>query len=258
MVLLRLIMCLGILYGPFSNLCASSETGLEAIQNASKENKYLFIFFYKELNEKTIHLQKVFDQATQKLAENAKSIKIKSTDPAEKPIIDKFNLKRSPMPFVLVLAPNGAITNGFISFSEEQLADSFASEGTTKCLKALQERKLVLLCLQNEQTLNNEDALRGVTDFKSDPRFTNATEIVVINPADNKEHKFLNQLSIDTHSNQAITALISPPAEIVGTYQGPTSKEKLLADLQKASSGCCGPGCCCPGGCCPGGKCGSK
>lgn len=254
---LRLILCLGLFCTSYSTLSAA-ENGMDAIQNASKENKYLFIFFYKEMNEKTIQLQKIFDQTMQKLGEQSRSIKVKSTDPAEKPIIDRFNLKRSPMPFVLVLAPNGAITGGFSSFTEDQLMGAFTSAGAAQCLKGLQEKKLVLLCLQNDQTINNEDALRGVNDFKADERFSNATEVVVINPADKNEQKFLNQLSIDTHSNQATTVLISPPAEIIGTYQGPTSKDKILADLQKASSCCCGPGCCCPGGCCPGGKCGSK
>lgn len=256
MYFLKLILCVGLFCTSFSSLFASGESGTQAIQSAAKENKYLFIFFYKELNEKTNQLQKVFDQTMLKLGDRSQSIKIKSTDPAEKSIIDRFNLKRFPMPFVLVLAPNGAITGGFASFTQENLIDSLTSAGAAHCLKALQERKLVLLCLQNNQSLNNETALKGVNDFKADQRFANATEVVMINPTDKNEHKFLNQLSLDIHPNQAVTVLISPPAEIIGTYQGPTSKEKMIADLQKASSGCCGG--CCPGGCCPGGKCGSK
>lgn len=223
------------------------------IQNAVSENKHLFIFFYKDQNEKTLLLQNVFDQATQKMGEQVKSIKVKANDPSEKSIIERFNLKRTPMPFVLVLAPNGAITGGFPSFTEEQLVDSISSPGAASCLKALQDRKLVLLCLQNNQTANNEAALKGVNDFKADPRFANATEIVLIDPSNTKERKFLNQLALDTSSSQAITVLISPPAEVIGTYQGPTTKAQFASDLQKATSGCCGPG-----GCCPGGKCGPR
>lgn len=223
------------------------------IQNAVSENKHLFIFFYKDQNEKTLLLQNVFEQATQKMGEQVKSIKVKANDPSEKSIIERFNLKRTPMPFVLVLAPNGAITGGFPSFTEEQLIDSISSPGAASCLKALQDRKLVLLCLQNNQTANNEAALKGVNDFKADPRFANATEIVLIDPSNTKERKFLNQLALDTSASQATTVLISPPAEVIGTYQGPTTKAQLASDLQKATSGCCGPG-----GCCPGGKCGPR
>ncbi len=250
MRLLRLIFFFGMLSIASNDLYA---TAAEAIQQASSENKHLFIFLFKDLNERTLRLQNVFDQTMQKLGEQSNSIKIRADDPSEKTIIDRFNLKRSPMPFVLVLAPNGAVTGGFPSFTEEQLADSISSQGAASCLKALQERKLVILCLQNTQTANNEAALKGVRDFQVDPRFVNATEIVVIDPSNVNEQKFLNQLALDIHSLQATTVLISPPAEIIGTYQGPITKTQLISDLQKATSGCCGPG-----GCCPGGKCSSK
>lgn len=248
---LRTMIFLGML-----SLCSLSlfaDDSSRFIQNAVSENKHLFIFFYKDQNEKTLLLQNVFDQAIQKMGEQVKAIKVKANDPSEKSIIDRFNLKRAPMPFVLVLAPNGAITGGFPSFTEEQLMDSISSPGTASCLKALQDRKLVLLCLQNNQTVNNEAALKGVNDFKADPRFANATEIVLIDPSNTKERKFLNQLALDTSASQATTVLISPPAEVIGTYQGPTTKAQLASDLQKATSGCCGPG-----GCCPGGKCGPR
>lgn len=218
-----------------------------AIQNAASENKHVFIFFYKEQNEKTATLQNIFDQAIQKMGSMVKSIKVKANDPSEKALIDRFNLKRSPMPFVVALAPNGAITGGYASFTEEQLSDSLSSPGAAGCLKALQERKLVLLCLQNAQTAHNEAALKGVNEFKADPLFANATEIVKIDPSDKNEQKFLNQLGINVTS-QATTVLISPPAEVIGSYQGAISKDQLAADLYKATSGCC----------CPGGKCGCK
>lgn len=226
-----------------------------AIQSAAKENKHLFIFFYKDHGDKTQRLQSLFDRTVQKIGDLAGSLKVKATDPAAKPLVDRFNLKRSPMPFVIVLAPNGAITGGFPSFTEEQLKNSVTSPGAASCLKALQDRKLVLLCLQNSGTAHNEAALKGVNEFKADPRFGEATVIVKIDPTNAAEAKFLQQLALDTHTTQAVTVLISPPAQVIATYSGATTKATLVSDLQKASSGCC-PGGCCPGGCCPGGKCG--
>ncbi len=250
MQILRLWVLMGLLSAFSLSLFGSGTT---AIQNAEIENKHLFIFFYKDQNEKANQLQGIFDKTILKLGEQINSVKINVNDSTEKSVVERFNLKRSPMPFVVVLAPNGAITGGFHSFTEEQLISSLASIGAAKCLKALQDRKLVFLCLQNAQTANNEAALRGVGEFKADPRFSNATEIVVIDPSDDKELQFLNQLSLDTNSSQATTVLISPPAEVIGTYQGSLTKNQLVSDLQKATSGCCGPG-----GCCPGGKCGPR
>lgn len=234
----------------------NADQGLPAVERAARENKHLFIFFYKDQNERTLRTQKVFDQAIQKLSDSVLFVKVKSNDPAEKGIIDKFNLKRSPMPFILVLAPSGAVTGGFPStVNEQQLLGSFVSPKMGSCLKALQDKKLVFLSLQNERTSGNEAALKGIYDFKADPRFGGAVEIIIINPADPQEQKFLSQLAINTTSNQASTVFIAPPAETIGQYAGATSKDRFVTDLQNAVSCCCGPGGCCPGGCCPGGKC---
>jgi hypothetical protein len=235
------------------HLCA--EQGMSAMERAAKENKHLFIFFYKDQNERTLRSQKVFDQTMQKVGDQAFFVKVKATDPLEKPIVEKFQLNRSPMPFVLVIAPNGAVTGGLSSFTEQQLLDSFVSPGMASCLKGLQEKKLVFLCMQNEQTIGNEAALKGVQDFKADSRFGSAAEIIMINPSDVQEQKFLNQLAIDTHTNQATTVFIAPPAETIGQYKGATVKDRFITDLQNAVSGACGSGGCGPGGCCPGGKC---
>ena len=227
-----------------------TEQGMPSIEQATQKNKHLFIFFYKDQNERTLRSQKVFDQVSEKIGDQAIFIKVKANDPSENPIIEKFNLKRSPMPFVLALAPNGAVTGSFSSFREEQLIDSLVSPGMASCLKVLQDKKIVFLCLQNEQTRNNETALYGVKDFKADSRFGGAAEIIMINPSDIQEQNFLNQLAIDTHSNEATTVFIAPPAETIGQYKGATSKDRFISDLQNAVSGCCGPG-----GCCPNGKC---
>ncbi len=69
---------------------------------------------------------------------------------SEKAIVDKFDLERAPMPLVLAIAPNGAITGGFpTKFEEQQLLDAFATPGTEKLIKSLQNGKLVFVCVQN-------------------------------------------------------------------------------------------------------------
>ncbi len=241
------------------HLYAQTGHGMKAMQNAAQENKHLFIFFYKDQNERMQRVQKIFDQTMQKLGEQARFIKIQVNDPAEKQLVEQFELKRTPMPFTLVLAPNGAVVGGFpaATLTEVQLMAAFTSPGMANCLKALQAKKLVFLCLQNNHTTQNEAALQGVKSFKADPRFSSATEIVMMDPSDAQEQKFLDQLAVNRQSSQAITVFIAPPADTIAQYQGATNKERFVSDLQKAMSSCC-PGGCCPGGCCPGGCCGGN
>ena len=225
--------------------------GLEAVIQAAADNKYLFAFFWSSDSDQTAAMKKVFEEATAKVADRAATVSVRVNDPAERGIVKKYDLERAPMPLVLAIAPNGAITGGFpTQFDEQQLLDAFASPGTEKCMKALQDGKLVFLCVQNDSTKSNEDALRGVQDFKSDERYASATEVVVLDPCDTDEASFLGDLKIDPQTTTAVTAFLAPPGTVIAEYQGATTKETLITALQQANTGC-GPGGCGPGGCAP-------
>ena len=224
--------------------------GLAALTRAAKAKKHLFVFFHKDNGEETSAMRAVFETAMRKVAGRAMSVAIDVTDPAEKGIVTKFGTGRAPMPLVLAIAPNGAVTGGFpVKFEEKQLLGAFASPGMQQCLKALQERKLVLLCVQNAGTSSNSAAMRGVRDFKADARFGQATVVVTLDPNDAAEATFLKQLRIDAKSDEAITARLAPPGSVVAKVTGATEKDKLVAALTKAMASCgsgCGPRGCPP------------
>ena len=226
--------------------------GMAAIKQAADAGKYLFIFFSKADDEQTLAMRKVYDKAMVKMVDRAQSVAVNVTDASEKALVDKFDLSRSPMPLVLAMAPNGAITGGFpTKFEEQQLIDAMASLGTTKVVKQLQEGKLVFVCVQNDKTKSNDVAMQGVRDFKADARFASTTEIVTLDPTDKKEATLLADLKVPVDTAEAITAFIVPPGQAIGKFEGATSKDALVALLSKASTGGCGPGSCGPGGCGP-------
>ncbi len=233
------------------SLSAFAESGMEALQRAESEGKPLYLFFYKEGNDTVQRLQAIFNLTIGKLGDRVLAKSIQLSDLSEAKVVERFGLKRSPMPLALVIAPNGVVTGGFPgSFTEEQLVASFQPLTVANCLKALQNRKLVLLCLHNDFTKENAEAMQGVHEFTADARFGAASEVIVMNPKGVDEQSFLTQLGVNIHSSKATTVMIAPPANIVGEYQGGVTKERLVTDLTKATSNCCCPGGCCPGGCC--------
>lgn len=214
-------------------------------------DQYEYLFFYKDQSDRTKHAEQVFDAATSKLKGQVVTSKVDVTDPSFSALVNQYGLVRSPMPFVLVIAPNGAITGGFTStVSEQQLGGAICSKGMCGVLKAMQERRMVCLCIQNDQTAKAQEALKGVKGFKEDARFASGTEIVVVDPRDPHEHSFLSQLGVDPTTSEAITIVMAPPASVVQKYHGGVTKDQIVSDVEKASKGCCGGGCCCPGGCC--------
>ncbi len=227
-----------------------SGEGFAAVRRAAESGKYLFLFFFKEQDEQTRAMRKIFEPAMAKAVDRADSIQIDVTDDAEQSIVKKYGLDRAPMPLVLAMAPNGAITGGFPrEFDEERLLGAFASTCTQRCMKALQGNKLVFLCVQNAKTKSNEAAMAGVREFQADERFADATEIVTLDPADAAEADLLEDLQISPQTAEAVTVLLAPPGAPVAKYDGATSKQELVDTVMKASS--CGPGGCGPAGCPP-------
>lgn len=224
---------------------------MAAIEQAGRAKKYLFALFWKTDNEQTTAMKKVFEDAVKKVSDRAQSVVIRVDDPAERGIADKFGLDRAPMPLVLAIAPNGAVMGGFPQkLSEEQLLDAFGTPCTEKSMKALQDGKLVFLCVQSGSTQANEEALKGVNQFKADSRYADATEVVMLDPTDSAEAAFLADLKIDRQTPEAVTAFLVPPGAVIAEFKGATNKDELIAVLQKANTGC-GPGGCGPGGCAP-------
>jgi hypothetical protein len=104
-----------------------------------------------------------------------------------------------------------------------------------------------MVCLQNGRTQANDEAMKGVNDFKANSPDASVTEIVEVDPSDAKETKLLAQLKADPQTKTATTASLAPPGVLVAKVEGPTTKEALVASLQKAMSSCApgaGSGCC--------------
>ena len=217
---------------------AQKLSGIAALDRAAKAGKYLLIVFYRSDDDSTRAMKKVVAGAAAKLASKANSITINMTDAAEKDIVAKYQVDRAPMPLALVVAPSGAITGGFVGkVTEEQLSGAFVSPGLANSLKALQDGKLVLLCVQNASTKSNDAAMRGVNAFITDTRFAKSTEVVSLDPADEAESKLLKQLQIDPKTSEAVTALMAPPGSVVAKYKGATDKDVMIAALAAKQAG---------------------
>ncbi len=231
---------------------ATAGLGIDALNKAAAANKYLFAFFWKTEDESTQAKRKVFDAVVAQMTERADAVAVNVAAKAEQEIVEKFGLDRAPMPLVLAIAPNGAITGGFPDgFSEQDLLDAFASPCLEKVVKALQDRKLTFLCVQNAKTTGNEDSLQGVRDFCADEQYRSATQIVMLDPAVEAEAKFLSDLKISADTASAVTVFLAPPGSPIAMFEGATTKEALVETLQKASSACGPGGSCGPGGCGP-------
>jgi hypothetical protein len=224
---------------------ASTSRAATALEAAAKENKYLFIFFFAGQDTHTGAMNGVFQTAMTKMTDRANAITIHVADPAEKPIVDQFGVRGAPMPLVLAIAPTGAATRAFPkSFNEAQFQQAFVSPGTAKCMKVIQDQRMILICVQNDKTQFNQEAMQGVKAFKTNSAYGKATEIVMLDPADKAEQRFITDLQVDPRSTTAITVLVTPPGAPVAHFAGPVSEQQITAKVKEAEAGC-GANCSC-------------
>ncbi len=251
LLILAAIMSLALVSSSFAQAPQPAVSkSLAILDGAAKANRYVFIFFYKQDDPQTRAMGETFNSVVKTLAQRADSIVSRVTDPAEAPIVNKFRVNQAPMPLVLVLAPNGAVTSSFPgNFTKEQLLAAFGTPSSEKLLGALQQGKLVLVCLQNGKTRWNTEAMNGVRAFKADQRYSAATEVVMLDPIAAAERPLLTKLGINAAVDDATTLLVAPPGSIIGTFKGATDKNQIITTLTNAIASCAGG--CQPGQCCP-------
>ncbi|MBI9090777.1 MAG: hypothetical protein JEZ12_16290 [Desulfobacterium sp.] len=172
---------------------------------------------------------------------------INTEKPEESGLVDNYNVRFAPLPMVVILAPNGALTGNFKkAFTQDQVEAMLLSPVSQQCLLAFQQQKIVFLCVQGKNTASNPEALDGVKRFRNEPTLKKFSEVVMIDPTDPDEKKLLGQLGIASETAVAETFLLAPPGRVVNKWTGPTSKEainKALRTLMKAQQACQIPNC---------------
>jgi hypothetical protein len=217
---------------------AASEIGISSLERAAQADKYLFAMFRKAEDEQTAEMRKVLAAAMEKISERAMSVEVDVTAESEGGIVDRFRLQYAPMPLLLVVAPNGVVTGGFpVRVNEQSLLSAFTTPRTTELLKALEEGKLVFVCVQNSKSKSRKQAMRGVRKFRKDPRFADATEMITVDPADTAEHELLENLQIDPRTPEAVTVFFGPRGRPIGEFYGETSLDELVHTLHASLSG---------------------
>jgi hypothetical protein len=226
--------------------------GQAAVESAAAAKKFIFVMFWKEKNAQTDKVWGTLQAAAAKYADTAEVASIQTTDPAEKAIVDRFKVSKAPMPLVLAVAPCGAVTKAFQgNLEEKQLAVAFVSPCEQLCMKAIQDSKLVFVCVVYETPKDGDPTIpEGIKDFQEDKKYTKVTEVVLLNATDKNEADFLKELKINTKAQKPVSVLLAPGA-MIGTFDVSATKQQIVSKLAAAQSGCCPGGKCGPGGCGP-------
>ena len=212
------------------------------LEQAASEGKYTFLVFYKTNDAATQTMTATLKEGLTNRADSAKAAYVQVGQPAEKALVDRFDVSRAPMPMTIAVAPNGAITGMFAQkLSAEGIENSFVTPTMTKCMKSLQAGKLVFVTVQGSA---KAPAPASLKDFQADPHFKDRLVTFSLLAADPEEVKFLKQMQIDAaKTTGTTTVLLAPPGVLVGKFDAFTSKDDIAAALAKAGKCCEDPNC---------------
>lgn len=218
-----------------SHAAHAASPGGQAVAAAAQNNQFAFVMFYRG-NDAAAQAMHGTIKATLADRQDAVVVPVQIADPSERALIQQFDATRIPLPAVAVLAPNGAVCSVFPQkVTGQQLTSAIVSPGQASCLKALQDKKIVVLCAQ---PAGSTETPAGVRQFQADKLYSNRTEVVTVTATDPAEAKFLNQLRVPTNQRTPVVAFMAPPGVMIGVFNGNVTHSQLAQKLAAAGK-CC-------------------
>ncbi len=224
----------------YSKSQAATTSANEAIRIAQKTGKYLFILSYDSKNSSYSSMAKTVENFQNKTSDKINIYKLHMKNKKDANIVTKYGINRAPLPLLLIIAPNGAVTGGFPEkVTKEQLKKSTSiSRLVLNILKLLQDQKIVLVSLQNKKTKYNKESDQAINDFTSDSSIKSFVKIIKANPTAAGSKDFLKQAGLTEKITEATVVFMIPPRRIVKSFKGKITKNDLLSALKACSTGC--------------------
>ncbi len=210
--------------------------------DAQAEPKFRFILFSKENNANTQRVATELASSLGRWPERAEWTTMSITDPANREIVDRYQVGRAPMPLVLCVAPNGAVTGAMTGHvTDKQVDSALVTPTMTRCMKSLQAGKTVVVHVKSDDAISLP---MGAEMFLADPEFQSraTTESFVVN--DPSEARFLNDMKIDSATLSSSTVVVlAPPGVLVGKFPATVTAAEIAAKLHAAGKCCDDPNC---------------
>jgi hypothetical protein len=204
--------------------------------------KFTFILFWKENNAATQGMTETLKRAVAQRSQRAEWISVNVNDATQRTLVDRYHVERAPMPMVLCVASNGAITGGMVrQISDAAIDKALVTPAMTEATKALQDKRIVVIHAKRDPQM----ALpTGAAGFVADPSFKERTTVVNVGLDDPVEARFVKEMDFKPGElSDSMVVVLAPPGVLVGKYQGSVSTEKIAADLHAAGKCCNDPNC---------------
>ncbi|HCS54640.1 hypothetical protein [Rubinisphaera sp.] len=206
----------------------------QVLENASEEGKYTYLLFYRNNDQRTRMMESETSQHVKNHADRTQFKKVHVYDRGESDVVNQFDAKRIPVPAVIAVAPNGAITcihNR--SISQQQLERSLLTTKYAEVVLALQNDKIAVVSL-----LPTDDSkpTKAARQFLKSDDFSDRSVHIQVSAEDESERDFYARVKVDPETEQSQVILFAPPGRHLGTFDNDVTLETLTEKVHASGS----------------------
>lgn len=207
-----------------------------------QNQKFTFILFWKENDAATQAMSEGLKAALSTRAQRAEWTSVNVTDARQRETIDRYHVDRAPMPMVLCVAPNGAVTGAIPrQISEDAIEHVMVTPAMTEATKALQEKRIVVIHVKQDIS---QPLPGGAGDFMADPMFRERITEVNLVVSDPREARFLKEMEVSPASvTDSLVVVLAPPGVLVGKFPPNATGEQIALAIHASGKCCNDPNC---------------
>ena len=202
-------------------------TAQRSLEQAASDGRYALLMFYRDDSPATVTMAKTVKEAVTKRNGTAVAAFVEVDDSNNATLVERFHAAGAPLPLLLVVAPNRAVTDAFpVECAAEELDRAFVTPAMASCVLGLQQGKLVFLCVSHAQP----SLPQSVAEFVADPQFKHRTLVVPVAAGDPAEAHLLAHLGVTVSPSKPVSAVcFAPPGVLVGMFDAASTKSEIAA-----------------------------
>jgi len=219
------------------------------IEKASKACKPVFLIAYNSNGAEADKAFSIANEAKKNFKGSSVVIKMNTTEAANNPLVEKYRLAGAPLPLILVLDKNSTVTGGLLlkEATAAKLVEMIPTPKTSELLKAISDGKSVYVVAYKETMTNQKNVMDNCN--MACGKMDNKSVTIKVNMDDKQELKLLQVLKCDLNAKEPVTYVINKSGQVIGTHNGITDVNTLVASAKKAPAGGCCPSGAPAGGC---------
>ena len=213
-----LVASIAVLFGVFSGatLVAEGGPGAEQLAAASDAEQYAYLMFFRTDDDATQAMRSTIEAQVEQSGGKTAIVPVNIGDAADAQLVAKFDATRAPMPLVMGIAPNGAVTGVYpLKVEAVQLQRAVLTPKYSEMVKALQEQKIVVLCMQ---PANGGVTPQGISEFEALPHFKGRTHRITVQADDDAETHFFERMKLPSDLSATTVMAFAPPGVYVGKW----------------------------------------